>query len=1418
MVRCAPNLGPQISYALYNPLKDGFAGANLRPLISAFRPPAFARLRLGRLTSDLRPLLLAALLFTAAPTFVSGQTFPTYSRSEAADEGEPVPRTKHRPASGPLIDPDGTWIFNTNNNPAPWSTTTNWSGGIVADGGGFANFSTIDITGGRNPDIDTTSRTVRRIDIGDTNNTHSYTISASGGASLIFDNTANSANAQLNEIITSHGDTISAPIVLNSSLDITNASAATLTLSAGGITAGTAGTKTITTSTGNILLSGIIGNGSGTVAILQNGPGTLTLNKANTFTGGFTIGGGTVNIGAPNALSTGTLTINGGTLQSDGAGNRNVGVTQINVGDDFTIGGANTGTLSFAAPIDLGGSTRQITDDNTTNITIFGGIISNGGLIKAGNGQLNLTGASANTYTGLTTVSAGTLGLGKSTGINAFGGDLTINGGSVLYIGTNDNQIPDSAKVTISSGSLAFGPRSETIGSSGTSGLALSGTGAITFASGTISVANSATMTGGTITMTSSGTFNFNTNFAFSGGTIDSTYAGASNAGFRLRGGDGTGISYAASGTSTAVISNTGNGAATLALNNAGSATTVFDIADSGSVAIEMTISMKITGGAGNALQKTGAGVLVLSGASTYTAGTAVSAGTLGIGADSTPTSGVVTSGPVGTGTLILNGGAIQAVDADHTIGNAITLSADSSVTGVQNLTLNGTLTQNGSNTLTNNIGTGKLLTLGGQINLSGNNTGHTLTITGAGNITFGGAIQDGGTGAGGLAFSSSYTGTATISGNNTYTGITTLSSGTINANSATAFGSSSSVVMNGITLDNTSGAPITLTNNNPMSWGGNNIFTGTNDLNLGTGAVTLTANRTWTINNGILTVGGAIGESNGSKSLKKDGVGTLVLSGQGTFTGGMTLIAGTLGIGADSTPTSGTVTSGPVGTGTLILSGGAIQAVGAGHTIANVITLSSDTSVTGVQNLTLNGAFTQTGNKTLTNNIGAGNLLTLGGQINLSDDTTPHTLTLAGTGDTAVSGVITNGVSATSGNVTITNTGLTTFSAANSYAGTTTLGASGGPDAGTVRLSGAGTLGATTNPLVVIGGTLDLNGTTQTIGALALGGGASGSTAIVAIGSGNLNLGGNVSYSATNNPNGATISGSGGGTLSLINTRTFNIADSTAAAADLTVSAIIQNGGGNRGITKTNTGTLLLSGNNTFTGATTINTNGGTIEAAANGALGSGTTGTSGITVNSGGTLVLSNSSATDRVKDTAGITLAGGTFKRSGTGAVSEGSGASVGAAPPSPHPGPNSPTPKPIESTNLIGLGALTLTANSTFDFGTDGVGTFVFTSFNPNGGAGGPFTLNILNYTSGAYFPTGHSGVDGIDDRLIFNQDQSGNLAFFSFNGTAAAEIDLGGGFWEVTPIPEPSTWGGAALAVLAIGYTQRRRFTRLLKRA
>ena len=121
---------------------------------------------------------------------------------------------------------DGTWISNFSGS---WDNPVNWSGGNIADGAGStANFN-FDVVGGGlgitnnvNVSLDITSRTIGIVNIGDLDGTNRYTISTSGGLSLIFDN--GGSNAQLNQTSGSFGDLIAVGVILNSSLDITNAS------------------------------------------------------------------------------------------------------------------------------------------------------------------------------------------------------------------------------------------------------------------------------------------------------------------------------------------------------------------------------------------------------------------------------------------------------------------------------------------------------------------------------------------------------------------------------------------------------------------------------------------------------------------------------------------------------------------------------------------------------------------------------------------------------------------------------------------------------------------------------------------------------------------------------------------------------------------------------------------------------------------------------------------------------------------------------------------------------------------------------------------------------------------------------------------------------------------------------------------
>jgi len=394
--------------------------------------------------------LSVAFLFAAGSESASGQQIQlaghVSSHGGHHAKHKPKPESTPAPSPGPLSDPDGTWIVDASGN---WSSPANWTSvppGGVADAGGKADFSTINITGNRIITIDTTSRTVRQIDIGDTNSSHSYTIAASGAAKLIFDNTANSANAQLNQVLNSNGDIISAPIVLNSSLNITNASTAALTLSTGGITSGTAGAKTITTSTGTITISGVIGDGSGTVALTQNGPGTLILSGANTYSGATTINGGTLQIsGADNRLPTGTALTLANTA----------GVTfDLNARNQI-IGSLSGGGLT-GGTVDLSGHTLTVGDSTST--TFAGVLIANGGrLSKVGTGTLTLTGT--NSYTGGTTVGAGALFVNNTAGSGTGTGNVAVtNSGTILGgSGTITGAVSVAAGAKLSPGATGVG-------------------------------------------------------------------------------------------------------------------------------------------------------------------------------------------------------------------------------------------------------------------------------------------------------------------------------------------------------------------------------------------------------------------------------------------------------------------------------------------------------------------------------------------------------------------------------------------------------------------------------------------------------------------------------------------------------------------------------------------------------------------------------------------------------------------------------------------------------------------------------------------------------------------------------------------------------------------------------------------------
>jgi autotransporter-associated beta strand protein len=501
------------------------------------------------------------------------------------------------------------------------------------------------------------------------------------------------------------------------------------------------------------------------------------------------------------------------------------------------------------------------------------------------------------------------------------------------------------------------------------------------------------------------------------------------------------------------------------------------------------------------------------------------------------------------------------------------------------------------------------------------------------------------GTGAG---LTKSGAGTLTLSGANTFGGGLILSAGTLNLNSATAPGSGT-ITISGGTLDNTSGSAVTLSNNNTQSWNGDFSFTGTNNLNLGTGAVALGASRTVTVNGGNLTVGGVI--SGSSFSLTKAGAGSLTLSGANTYTGGTTLSAGTLNINSASA----------IGSGSFTISGGTLNNTsGSSVTLStnNAQTWNGDFAFTGTNDLNLgNGAVTLGASRTVTVN---GGILTVGGIISGSS----LGLTKAGGGTLILGGVNTyTGATTVSGGTLQTSAAdrMSDSSAISVSSGATF--ALGGNET-VASISGAGnyslgantlTFGDTSNQTVsgMISGTGALvksgsgsitlsssnsysGGTTISVGTIRIGHDN-------ALGSGSLKLGvsgttATITFSSTDATDrsisnvltafagsswNTTFGSAGTGNLTFGNTtsvtlgavRTFTVNNSWTSFANAFT-------GASDGITKAGTGTLMLAGNNTYTGATTINT--GTLQIGNGGATGS-LSSSSAITVN--GTLVFNRS-----------------------------------------------------------------------------------------------------------------------------------------------------------------------------------------------
>ena len=212
-------------------------------------------------------------------------------------------------------------------------------------------------------------------------------------------------------------------------LNSTNATNVTLTIGNNNATGG---------SFAGVIANNGGGAATGTVALQKTGSGTLTLTGTNTYTGATTIGSG------------GALQLGDGTSGHDGTIANTSGIT-----DNGTLIYNRFGSLSSS--------------------TVISG---SGAVTKTGGGTLALTGA--NTYSGLTTVSVGTLLVSNTTGSGTGTGSVSVASGAIL--GGTGTIAPGTGNSISVSGQVAPGSAGS-IGTLTINSLSTAST-AATFASG----------------------------------------------------------------------------------------------------------------------------------------------------------------------------------------------------------------------------------------------------------------------------------------------------------------------------------------------------------------------------------------------------------------------------------------------------------------------------------------------------------------------------------------------------------------------------------------------------------------------------------------------------------------------------------------------------------------------------------------------------------------------------------------------------------------------------------------------------------------------------------------------------------------------------------------------------------------------
>lgn len=1126
----------------------------------------------------------------------------------------------------------------------------------------------------------------------------------------------------------------------------------------------------------------------------------------------------------------------------------------IALNNDINVRNNSTGTLNLTGALATNG--HALTLDGTGTATNLSGVVSGtGSLLKNDTGTATLS--AANTYSGGTTISNGTLNANNATALGSAG--VTLAGGTLAS--TNGSTVANAIALTGNAGLgniTTAGTLTQTGGSFTLNMAGATQTGAVNLSNtataqtltvqvdggtGTISgaIADGGGSSGGNLTKTGTGTLLLGGSNTYTGTT--SITSGTVQLGGNDRLANTSAVNIGSSGTlnlggfSQKIGTLTANDGAKLDFGSTSGANTfifgTYVPPASGVLVInnwESTLDKLATTVAAQDVSTvyiSGYGIAQEAGSTSAMGGSYGSAylltpiatpykewnGSSGSnwswnsnwtspGRPSTTQVALFDSLGVGRPNVTLNGSyTIAGIKFGNTAGAS---SAAYNITGNNTLTLDGNIAfiqqQNNFQNQTIGISTLNLLTDTVADVTGSKNLIISSSITSASNL-----IKDG-TGAGKLV----------LTGNNTgFSGNLYVNNGIVQAGNTNALGTGSTIIASGAALELaggiTPGNAISVSGSGVSGTGAIHNVSGTNTLSgaiTETGATTLAADSGTTLNltgnltgaNTDTTLGGA---GNIAVAQIATGTGKVTLNGAGTVT---------YNGGAAANTYTGTTT---VNSGTLVLAKNAgTNAVADDLTVnSGTVRLNAGNQIVDTAAVTLNGSGTLNLNgqtETLgqlnstsaaaTTALGAGSL-TLSGPNNTNSN---YAGALTGTGASSLN---------------IAGTGKTYLSGSGSgFSGTTNV------TSGTLNVSGSNTVLGSGAVNVSTGGNFQLQGGLSLANAVTINGaGTSGNGAIE-------NFAGNNALSGAITVASASRVQSDAGTLALAGNITLNANALTVGGNGSTTQSGVISGAG--GLTKDGSGTLVLAGANTYTGATTISS--GTLQLGASNSIAN----SSAVTVASGATFDVN--SRTDAIGSLAGAgtvslgtgaltvggnnanttysgTLGGtGSLTKIGTGTMIVAGNLAFG--------GPltlaggtlqfdvNNAFTGPVTlsagtlrlSNSTLNLGTLNITGNSIIDF-AGAAGTLNVANLNISAGV----TVNIINWQNAAdYFYAQNWSGAVLDTTGVAPMNQ---VVFTGFTGNSTK---WQGYDHQITPVPEPSAYGallvGTGLMIFGLRRWRRHR--------